>query len=159
MSLLLLGHWTLVTIVVVETFCGHLWSRSGAPNPVVGCSPDCCWKSFGSPQSHCGLCPGLLLKGSGFRLKGIPIVEGEPNLCGAVHRRRGWNLCGCWTVVSVHTSPTRRTPFQGGTREYILVSACFGYFYTRAFYLCTLHCDSLRAWSILYCYHLVACLA
>ena len=61
MNLLLLGLWTLDAFVVVETFVVTC-SRSGAPN-------------------RCGLCLGLLLKGSGFRLEGIPIVEGEPNLC------------------------------------------------------------------------------
>jgi hypothetical protein len=66
-----------------------------------------------------------------------------------------------WLDLCGDTTPLQRDvlPFKGGTREYIIVSSCLGYFYTRAFYLCTLHCDSLRAWSHISCYHLVTCLA
>jgi len=75
----LCGGWTLV------------WSLEAVREPPIHCGLclELLLRAVREPPTHCGLCLGLLLKGSGFGLEGIPIVEGEPNLCGAVHRRRG----------------------------------------------------------------------
>ena len=87
-----------------------------------------------------------------------------------------WGLCG----IGVHRAPhlklrpvvafgntTFTAPLQTeiSTRKSVNFGikssspACLGYLYTRALYLCALHCDSLCAWCHIYCYHHVVCLA
>jgi hypothetical protein len=66
---------------------------------------------------------------------------------------------GCSASVISTTCILQHAVVCRVTAEYIIVSACLGYSYTRALYFCTLYCDSLCAWSHISCYHLVTCIA
>ena len=70
MNLLLLGLWTLDARVVVETF-------------VVIC------KAVREPPIPLWVVPQIAVERLRIPPRRIPIVEGEPNLCGAVNRRKG----------------------------------------------------------------------
>ena len=115
----------------LEAFCGITWE------PPI--------KLWGLPQA---------CTGSVTALKGPIVDRGLPFWWEGSRRIR-------WAIVAFG-EPCASTPLQRRvalarvwTSGYIIVSACLGYSYTRALYLCTLLCDSFCVWSYISCYHIV----
>ena len=134
-SLLLLGSWN------PRRFgdCCRLWT---------------CWE----PPIKLWRLPQALCKGFGCHLRRSPLSGAWGHLHRCAHGRIGWAGSALWVSVCYpNTSPKAYVlPLTRKELRENIPRVSVRYFYTRAFYLCTLLCDSLRAWSNISCYHIVA---